>query len=89
MTVSRPCSSRSRRRAGVRKAELDERREVGLITREPRAVKRLRTVFEGDWAESAAGKRGEPDAVVLAGAAAAGDAGRPDKDRGLSEADAT
>jgi phosphatidylserine/phosphatidylglycerophosphate/cardiolipin synthase-like enzyme len=43
----------------LRKAELDERREVGLITRDARSVKRLRSVFEADWAQSAAAKKGE------------------------------
>jgi phosphatidylserine/phosphatidylglycerophosphate/cardiolipin synthase-like enzyme len=43
----------------LRKAELDERREVGIITREARAVKRLKEVFESDWAQSGAAGKGE------------------------------
>jgi phosphatidylserine/phosphatidylglycerophosphate/cardiolipin synthase-like enzyme len=34
----------------LRKAELDDRREVGIVTRDPRAVRRLKAVFESDWA---------------------------------------
>jgi phosphatidylserine/phosphatidylglycerophosphate/cardiolipin synthase-like enzyme len=46
---------RDRRRAFVgsqslRAAELDSRREVGLIVRDPKAVKRLIDTFEADWA---------------------------------------
>jgi cardiolipin synthase A/B len=33
----------------LRPAELDSRREVGLIIREPSAVKKLLAVFEADW----------------------------------------
>jgi len=36
----------------LRAAELDSRREVGLIIREPKAVKRLLTTFESDWGTS-------------------------------------
>ena len=34
----------------LRKMELDERREVGLLVRDPKVVKRLASVFESDWA---------------------------------------
>ena len=34
----------------LRALELDSRREIGLIVRDARIVKRLRDVFEGDWA---------------------------------------
>jgi len=34
----------------LRKIELDARREVGIIVRDPRIVKKLRTTFEADWA---------------------------------------
>ncbi len=45
---------RDRRRAFVgsqslRKPELDERREVGIVIRDARLVKRLANVFESDW----------------------------------------
>jgi hypothetical protein len=29
--------------------ELDRRREIGLIVREPKVIKRFRSVFEADW----------------------------------------
>jgi cardiolipin synthase len=34
----------------LRPAELDSRRELGLIIREPKAVKKLLATFESDWA---------------------------------------
>jgi len=34
----------------LRQAELDERREVGLVVRDKATVKRLVEVFESDWA---------------------------------------
>ncbi len=47
---------RDRRQAFVgsqslRAAELDSRREVGLIVRDPKAVKRLLDTFESDWSK--------------------------------------
>jgi cardiolipin synthase A/B len=42
----------------LRKVELDERREVGIITQDARTVKRLRAVFEADWAETPSAKKG-------------------------------
>jgi phosphatidylserine/phosphatidylglycerophosphate/cardiolipin synthase-like enzyme len=36
----------------LRKLELDERREVGLIVREVRIVKEMQRIFEEDWARS-------------------------------------
>jgi phosphatidylserine/phosphatidylglycerophosphate/cardiolipin synthase-like enzyme len=36
----------------LRKLELDERREVGLIVRDPSIVKEIRRVFEKDWKHS-------------------------------------
>ena len=33
----------------LRKTELDDRREVGLITRDPKVVKQLLATFEADW----------------------------------------
>jgi phosphatidylserine/phosphatidylglycerophosphate/cardiolipin synthase-like enzyme len=50
----------------LRKLELDDRREVGLFTRDPRTVKRLREVFEKDWEGSAGGDAREPPASRLA-----------------------
>jgi len=37
---------------GLRKLELDGRREVGLIVKDPKAVARLVAVFETDWAQT-------------------------------------
>ncbi len=36
----------------LRKLQLDERREVGIIVRDPKVVKRLLTTFETDWASA-------------------------------------
>ncbi|HJQ83205.1 MAG TPA: phospholipase D-like domain-containing protein [Candidatus Binatia bacterium] len=48
---------------GLRRLELDERREAGLVIRDPKVVTRLRDVFEADWAlteeEAAAKPAGE------------------------------
>ncbi len=33
----------------LRPMELDRRREIGLIVREPKVIKQFRTVFEADW----------------------------------------
>ncbi len=41
----------------LRRLELDERREVGVIITEPRVVKKLASVFEADWALTDTGKR--------------------------------
>jgi cardiolipin synthase len=38
----------------LRAVELDSRREVGIIVRDGRIVKRLRDVFERDWADTSA-----------------------------------
>jgi phosphatidylserine/phosphatidylglycerophosphate/cardiolipin synthase-like enzyme len=56
---------RDRRQAFVgsqslRTAELDSRREVGLIVRDPQAVKRLIDTFESDWTMT--GTRAAPEA---------------------------
>lgn len=37
---------------GLRKLELDGRREVGLIVKDPKVVTRMAAVFEADWAET-------------------------------------
>ena len=41
----------------LRRLELDERREVGVIITEPRAVKQLASLFESDWARTETGKK--------------------------------
>jgi cardiolipin synthase A/B len=43
----------------LRGVELDSRREVGLIIREPKAVKKLLATFESDWATNS-GAVGQP-----------------------------
>ncbi len=40
----------------LRKLELDARREVGVIIRDPKIAKRIAAVFEADWALTDAGK---------------------------------
>ena len=40
----------------LRKAELDERREVGIVIRDPKIIKRLVDVFQSDWREACQGK---------------------------------
>jgi hypothetical protein len=37
----------------LRSRELDRRREVGIIIREPKVVKGILRVFEEDWAKAA------------------------------------
>lgn len=39
----------------LRALELDGRREVGLVTKDPKVVKRLAEVFESDWAQTSTG----------------------------------
>jgi len=34
----------------LRPAELDRRREIGVVVRDPKVIKQFRTVFEADWA---------------------------------------
>jgi phosphatidylserine/phosphatidylglycerophosphate/cardiolipin synthase-like enzyme len=41
----------------LRALELDARREVGLITKDPKVVKRMSDVFEEDWAKTELGKK--------------------------------
>ena len=41
----------------LRALELDARREVGLIARDPKVVKRMQEVFEEDWAKTDLGKK--------------------------------
>lgn len=42
----------------LRKLELDSRREVGVIVKDPSIVSRLSEIFEQDWSHTAQGKRG-------------------------------
>jgi len=62
----------------LRKAELDERREVGIVTSDKKTIKRLIDVFESDWLEArqkdGARATGEGAADVGTGAAARPDA---------------
>lgn len=53
---------RDRRRAfvgsmGVKRLELDARREIGVIVRDPKVVKKIVDVFESDWLETDAGRK--------------------------------
>jgi phosphatidylserine/phosphatidylglycerophosphate/cardiolipin synthase-like enzyme len=41
----------------LRLLELDRRREVGVLVRDPRAIKRFKAVFEEDWATTERGRR--------------------------------
>ena len=41
----------------LRALELDGRREVGLITRDEKIVKRIVEVFEADWAKTDLGQK--------------------------------
>jgi phosphatidylserine/phosphatidylglycerophosphate/cardiolipin synthase-like enzyme len=43
----------------LRKLELDGRREVGVIVRDVRIARKMRAVFEADWAEAAPEKKKE------------------------------
>ena len=42
---------------GLRKNELDSRREIGVLVKDPSVVKRIAEVFAEDWAETDAGKK--------------------------------
>jgi phosphatidylserine/phosphatidylglycerophosphate/cardiolipin synthase-like enzyme len=57
----------------LRALELDRRREVGLITKDLKVVKRLAEIFEADWARTSTGtkqikelKKDQKDAIVEA-----------------------
>jgi phosphatidylserine/phosphatidylglycerophosphate/cardiolipin synthase-like enzyme len=41
----------------LRRLELDERREVGVIITDPRIVRQLVSTFESDWEETDSGKQ--------------------------------
>jgi phosphatidylserine/phosphatidylglycerophosphate/cardiolipin synthase-like enzyme len=64
----------------LRKLELDKRREVGVIITDLKVVKKLRAVFEEDWAHSQAGKKAAKKAEKAEKA-------QKDKDREKSKAD--
>jgi cardiolipin synthase A/B len=53
----------------LRKLELDGRREVGLITTDPRIAKRIAQTFETDWEHAKGNKAAEREAISVAGAA--------------------
>jgi phosphatidylserine/phosphatidylglycerophosphate/cardiolipin synthase-like enzyme len=42
---------------GLRRLELDARREIGVIVKHPRVVKKIVEIFEADWAATEAGKK--------------------------------
>jgi cardiolipin synthase len=44
----------------LRRLELDDRREVGLIVTDGRVARKIQAVFEGDWNDSAPGKADRP-----------------------------
>jgi cardiolipin synthase A/B len=46
----------------LRKPELDERREIGVILKDARIAKRMADVFEADWALGKPGKNSDDDA---------------------------
>ena len=47
---------------GLRKLELDGRREVGVIVKDPKVVARMAAVFEADWAETDRARQDVKDA---------------------------
>ena len=47
---------------GLRKLELDGRREVGVIVTDPKVVARMAAVFEADWAQTDAAMQAVKDA---------------------------
>jgi len=62
----------------LRKLELEKRREVGVIVTDLKVVRKMRAVFEDDWARSQAGKKQAKKAQKEAGKAPKEKA-RPDK----------
>jgi phosphatidylserine/phosphatidylglycerophosphate/cardiolipin synthase-like enzyme len=46
----------------LRALELDGRREVGLVTKDPDVVKRLAEIFDADWAKTELGVREQEQA---------------------------
>ena len=47
---------------GLRKLELDGRREVGVIVKDPKVVARMAAIFEADWAETDRARKDVKDA---------------------------
>ena len=47
---------------GLRKLELDGRREVGVIVRDPKVVSRMAAIFESDWALTDRARQDKADA---------------------------
>ena len=41
----------------LRKLELDARREIGVLVKDPKVVKGITEVFEADWAKTEAGQK--------------------------------
>jgi phosphatidylserine/phosphatidylglycerophosphate/cardiolipin synthase-like enzyme len=56
----------------LRKAELDERREIGVIVKDARAASRMAKVFEDDWALGKPSKQAAEDDALATIAAAVG-----------------
>jgi phosphatidylserine/phosphatidylglycerophosphate/cardiolipin synthase-like enzyme len=54
----------------LRALELDGRREVGLVTRDPKVVKRLVEIYEKEWAGTGAARKESPAEPLVAAAAA-------------------
>lgn len=57
----------------LRALELDARREVGLIVKDPEVVKRLQEIFHRDWSKTGVGKKEEKEFVKEKKLAAAED----------------
>jgi cardiolipin synthase A/B len=73
----------------LRKAELDQRREIGIVTRDVRVVKRLKEVFETDWARSAAPGKGGAEAGAVVDGATVAEAARAAEKSGRAAAAAS
>jgi len=74
----------------LRALELDARREIGLIVKEPKTVKRMMEVFEEDWAKTDAAQKQAKEAKKEAKEAArenAKEAARENKDQKKSSTD--
>ena len=54
----------------LRKAELDARREVGIIFSDRRVISRLLKIFQEDWSHAAPPLRGEKDSIATVHSAA-------------------
>jgi phosphatidylserine/phosphatidylglycerophosphate/cardiolipin synthase-like enzyme len=48
----------------LRKLELEERREIGVIIHEAPVVRQMRAIFEQDWAETSGGKKDAKEKVA-------------------------